>query len=100
MTRREPRYVSRYFIKMMLSYCLVIIIGLGLVSAFTTSWVVGTLTEKESRIDREIVRQVQTYSDARYRTVQSIFSAVHAAELLWQRPHHGLPQSPQDSVPG
>ena len=48
MIRHEPRYVSRYFIKMMLSYCLVIIIGLGLVSAFTTSWVVRTLTEKEN----------------------------------------------------
>ena len=56
MTWRKTRYVSHYFIKMMLSYCLVIVIGLGLVSAFTTSWVVGTLTEKESRIDREIVR--------------------------------------------
>lgn len=77
MTRREPRYVSRYFIKMMLSYCLVIVIGLGLVSAFTTPWVVGTLTEKESRVDREIVRQVQTYSDDKYRTVQNIFSQLY-----------------------
>ena len=77
MTRREPRYVSRYFIKMMLSYCLVIIIGLGLVSAFATSWVVQTLTEKESRIDREIVHQVQAYSDDKYRTVQSIFSQLY-----------------------
>lgn len=77
MTRREPRYVSRYFIKMMLSYCLVIIIGLGLVSAFTTSWVVRMLTEKESRIDREIVRQAQAYSDDKYRTVQSIFSQLY-----------------------
>ena len=77
MTRRGPRYVSHYFIKMMLSYCLVIFIGLGLVSAFTTSWVVRTLTEKESRIDREIVRQAQTYSDGKYRTVQIIFSQLY-----------------------
>lgn len=77
MDRREPRYVSRYFIKMMLSYCLVIVIGLGLVSAFTTSWVVRTLTEKESRIDREIVRQAQAYSDDKYRTVQGIFSQLY-----------------------
>ena len=77
MTWCKTRYVSHYFIKMMLSYCLVIVIGLGLVSAFTTSWVVGTLTEKESRIDREIVRQVQTYSDGKYRTIQSIFSQLY-----------------------
>ena len=73
MARREPHFVSRYFIKMMVSYCLVIFIGLGLVSALTTSWVVRTLTEKESRVDREMVRQVQTYSDGRYKTVQNIF---------------------------
>ena len=55
MTRQEPRFVSRYFLKMMLSYCLVIVIGLGLVTVFTNSWVTTRLTEKESRVDREIV---------------------------------------------
>ena len=39
MSRHEPHFVSRYFLKMMLSYCLVIVVGLGLVSVFTTSWV-------------------------------------------------------------
>ena len=34
---REPHFVSRYFLKMMLSYCLVIVIGLGLVTVFTNS---------------------------------------------------------------
>ena len=52
---RESHFVSRYFLKMMLSYCLVIVIGLGLVTVFTNSWVTNRLTENESRIDREIV---------------------------------------------
>ena len=48
MGRREARFTSRYFLKMMLSYCLVIVIGLVLVSVFTNSWVTARLTEKES----------------------------------------------------
>ena len=77
MSRREPRFVSRYFLKMMLSYCLVIMIGLGLVSVFTTSWVTNRLTEKESRVDREIVLQVRDYSDEKYRTIQNIFAQLY-----------------------
>ena len=74
---RGPHFVSRYFLKMMLSYCLVIVIGLGLVSVFTNSWVTNRLTEKESRIDREIVLQVRDYSDEKYRTVQNIFAQLY-----------------------
>ena len=73
MTRQEPRFVSRYFLKMMLSYCLVIVIGLGLVAVFTNSWVTNRLTENESRVDREIVLQVRDYSDGKYKTIQNIF---------------------------
>lgn len=74
---REPRFVSRYFIKMMLSYCLVILVGMGMVAILTTSRVVRTLTEKELRMDSEMVRQVQTYSDEKYRTVQGIFTQLY-----------------------
>ena len=77
MSERKPRLVSRYFIKMMLSYCLVICVGLGLVFVFTTSRVVGTLTEKEARVDRQIVQQVRAYSDGTYRTVQGIFARLY-----------------------
>ena len=70
---RQPRFVSSYFLKMMLSYCLVIVVGLGLVTVFTNSWVTNRLTEKESRVDREIVLQVRDYSDEKYRTIQNIF---------------------------
>lgn len=41
-SRREPRYVSRYSFKMMLPYCLVIFVGLGLVAMLITSRVVRT----------------------------------------------------------
>jgi hypothetical protein len=77
MSERKPRLVSRYFIKMMLSYCLVICVGLGLVFVFTTSRVVGTLTEKEARVDRQIVQQVRAYSDGTYRIVQGIFARLY-----------------------
>jgi two-component system sensor histidine kinase YesM len=77
MSRREPHFVSRYFLKMMLSYCLVIMIGLGLVSVFTTTWVTNRLTEKEARVDREIVLQVRDYSDEKYRTIQNIFAQLY-----------------------
>ena len=62
---------------MMLSYCLVILVGLGLVAILTTARVVRTLTEKELRMDSEMVRQVQTYSDGKYRTVQRIFAQLY-----------------------
>ena len=77
MSQRKPHFLSRYFIKMMLSYCLVIFIGLGMVFAFTTSRVVRMLTEKESRIDRETVQQVRAYSDRTYKTVQGIFTRLY-----------------------
>ena len=77
MTRQEPHFVSRYFLKMMLSYCLVIVIGLGLVAVFTNSWVTTRLTEKESRVDREIVLQVRDYSDEKYRTIQNVFAQLY-----------------------
>ncbi len=77
MAQRRPHYLSRYFIKMMLSYCLVIFIGLGMVFAFTTSRVVRMLTEKESRVDRETVQQVRAYSDRTYKTVQGIFTRLY-----------------------
>ena len=77
MTRLEPRFGNRYFLKMMLSYCLVIIIGMGLVTVFMNSWVTNRLTEKESRVDREIVLQVRDYSDEKYKTVQMIFAQLY-----------------------
>ena len=77
MNRRKPHFVSRYFLKMMLSYCLVIVIGLGLVSVFTNSWVTARLTEKESRVDRELVLQARDFSDDRYRTIQNIFAQLY-----------------------
>ena len=77
MSRHEPHFVSRYFLKMMLSYCLVIVVGLGLVSVFTTSWVTARLTEKEARVDRELVLQVRDYSDDKYRTIQNIFAQLY-----------------------
>ena len=76
-SRREPRFVGRYFIKMMLSYCMVIFVGLGMVSMFTSSWVVRTLTEKEFRVDAELVQQVRSYSDAKYKTIQNIFAQLY-----------------------
>ena len=77
MARREPHFVKSYFFKMMLSYCLVIAIGVGMVATFTVSWVVRKLTEKESRIDREIVLQVRDYSDGKYKTIQNIFAQLY-----------------------
>ena len=76
-SRREPRFVGQYFIKMMLSYCLVIFVGLGMVSMFTSSWVVRTLTEKEFRVDAELVQQVCSYSDGKYKTIQNIFAQLY-----------------------
>ena len=77
MGRHESSIVSGYFLKMMLSYCLVIVTGLGLVSVFTNSWVVARLTEKEARVDRELVLQVRDYSDEKFKTIQSIFAQLY-----------------------
>ena len=77
MARHEPRFVGRYFLKMMLSYCLVIVIGSGLVTVLTNTWVTARLTEKESRMDRELVLQVKDYSDGKYKTIQNIFAQLY-----------------------
>ena len=77
MGQHRPHIVSRYFLKMMLSYCLVIVIGLGLVTVLTNSWVTARLTEKESRVDAELVRQVRDYSDGKYKTIQNIFAQLY-----------------------
>ena len=77
MSRHETRFTSRYFLKMMLSYCLVIVIGMGLVSVFTNSWVTARLTEKESRVDLESVLQARDYSDEKYRIIQQIFTQLY-----------------------
>lgn len=77
MSQRKSFFTNRFFVKMMLTYCLVIFIGLGLDSYFTASWMTNTLTEKESQIDQEIVQQVRTYSDDKYKTAQKIFARLY-----------------------
>lgn len=77
MSRRESFFTNRFFVKMMLTYCLVIFLGLGLDSYFTASWMTNTLTDKESQIDREIVQQVRAYSDEEYKAVQKIFARLY-----------------------
>ena len=77
MPQRKSFFTNRFFVKMMLTYCLVILLGLGLDSYFTASWMTNILTDKESQIDQEIVQQVKTYSDDKYKAVQKIFARLY-----------------------
>ena len=56
MSQQKPHYLSRNFIKMMASYCLVIFIGLGLISIRTT----GKLEESTEAKIKEALKLLLT----------------------------------------
>lgn len=70
-------FFNRFFLKMMLTYCLVVFGGLGLASYLVTGQVTEILTEKESRIDYEVVQKVKNFSDDTYKATQNIFARLY-----------------------
>ncbi len=64
---------NKFYLKLMLTYCLIIFLGLGLTSYLVTSNMIDILTGMESRFDSEVIQKVKNYSDDRYKDVKDIF---------------------------
>jgi hypothetical protein len=70
-------FKNRFFVKMLLTYCLIIFLGLGLTSYLVTSDIVTLLAEKESAIEREVITQVKNASNHNYNTINAIFASLY-----------------------
>ncbi len=66
----------------MLTYCIIIFLGLGLTSYLVTSSMIDILTEMESRFDNEVILKVKTYADDRYKDVKSIFARLYQKQYF------------------
>jgi two-component system sensor histidine kinase YesM len=73
---------NKFYLKLMLTYCLIIFLGLGLTSYLVTSNMIDILTEMESRFDSEVIQKVKNYSDDRYQDVKSIFVHLYQKEYF------------------
>jgi len=66
----------------MLTYCLIIFLGLGLTSYLVTSNMIDILTEMESRFDNEVIQKVKNYNDDRYQDVKDIFARLYQKQYF------------------
>jgi len=73
---------NKFYLKLMLTYCLVIFFGLGLTSYLVTTNMVELLTEMESRFDNEVIQKVQNFSDERYKDINSIFVRLYQKQYF------------------
>ncbi len=73
---------NKYYLKLMLTYCLIIFLGLGLTSYLVTSNMVEILSDMESRFDSEVIAKVKNYSDERYQDVNSIFVRLYQKQYF------------------
>ena len=73
---------NRFTLKLMLTYCLIIFLGLGLTSYLVTTNMIDILSEMESRFDSEVIQKVKNYSDDRYRDVKDIFARLYQKQYF------------------
>ncbi|HWR30113.1 MAG TPA: hypothetical protein VN631_09805, partial [Negativicutes bacterium] len=73
---------NKFYLKLMLTYCLIIFLGLGLTSYLVTSNMIEILAEKESRFDSEVIQKVSNYSDERYQDVKDIFARLYQKQYF------------------
>ncbi|MEA4929763.1 MAG: sensor histidine kinase [Candidatus Limiplasma sp.] len=73
---------NKFYLKLMLTYCLVIFLGFGLTSYLVTSNMVEILTNMESRFDSEVIQKVLTYSDERYQDINNIFVRLYQKQYF------------------
>ena len=73
---------NKFYLKLMLTYCIVIFLGLGLTSYLVTSSMIDILTEMESRFDNEVILKVKNYTDDRYKDIKSIFARLYQKQYF------------------
>lgn len=66
----------------MLTYCLVIFLGLGLTSYLVTTNMISLLTGMESRFDREVIQKVQSFGDELYQDFNGIFVRLYQKQYF------------------
>ena len=73
---------NRFTLKLMLTYCLIIFLGLGLTSYLVTTNMIEILSEMESRFDNEVIQKVKNYSDEQYQDVKDIFARLYQKQYF------------------
>jgi len=73
---------NRFILKLMLTYCIIIFLGLGLTSYLVTTNMIEILSEMESRFDNEVIQKVKNYSDERYQDVKDIFARLYQKQYF------------------
>lgn len=73
---------NKFYIKLMITYCVIIFLGLGLTSYLVTSNMIDILTGMESRFDSEVIQKVKNYSDDRYKDVKDIFLRLYQKQYF------------------
>lgn len=75
-------FVNKIFLKLMLAHCVVIFLGLGIVSYFIDTEMVDILAEKTSTIEEGVLQKVTAYSDSRLRDIRDIFSRMYQPQFF------------------
>ena len=68
---------NKFFLKILISYCLIIIAGLGFTSYFITSSMVKNLIDSESKYEKEILQKVAGYTEDRFKIINNIFTLLY-----------------------
>lgn len=70
---------NKFFIKLLLTYCLILTVGLGFTSFFITSSMSNKLIETEARYETEILQKLRLFSEDKFKRIDRIF-----AESYWK----------------
>lgn len=68
---------NKFFLKILISYCLIIIAGLGFTSYFITSSMVKNLIDSESKYEKEILQKVAGYAEDKFKIINNIFTLLY-----------------------
>ena len=75
-------FKNKFFLKMMLTYCLVIFLGLGSAFYFVTREMIDILVDETAVREKEIVQTVKAYSEERLRDTRRIFTRLYQPQFF------------------
>jgi len=75
-------FENKFFFKIMLTYCLVIFLGLGSAFYFVILETVDILIEKTVVIEQDVVQKGITYSDNKLKDVRTIFTRLYQPQIF------------------
>jgi two-component system, sensor histidine kinase YesM len=68
---------NKFFLKVLLTYCIIIIVSLGFTAYFIMSSMLNNLFETESKYEQEVIQKVKTYSDDKFKAINGIFNFLY-----------------------